>query len=65
MLCYYYQPFSPISQDPVTTSNYEITTIKAEFAFDEEVTDTKNNVIEHSIDGDLITGWAGNLGNTT
>lgn len=55
--------FTVFSQDPVTTDNDEITTVTSNFAFDEEVTDTKNNVIGHTIDGDPDTDWAGNLGN--
>ncbi len=54
-----------VAQDPVTTTNNEITSgITVEFVFDEEVTATKNNVIGNSIDGDPDTDWAGNLGNT-
>lgn len=53
------------SQDPVTTNNTEITTVTANFAFDEEVTDTKNNVIGRAVDGDPDTDWAGNLGNAS
>lgn len=53
-------------ETPVTTSNTEITTgIVVEFAFDEEVTDTKENVKERITDNDPDTDWAGNLGNAT
>lgn len=52
------------SQDPVATSNDEITSgIVVDSAFDEEVTDTKNNVKEQIIDNDVTKAWAGNLGN--
>lgn len=53
------------AQDPVTTGNTEISTVTNEFAFDEEVTETKNNVVGNTIDGDPDTDWAGNLGNAT
>jgi poly(beta-D-mannuronate) lyase len=57
--------FVAFSQDPVATSNDEITTVTNIFVFDEEVTDTKNNVIARTLDGDPDTDWAGNLGNAT
>lgn len=53
------------SQDPITTSNDEITAVVADFAFDEEVTATKNNVKENIVDDDTDSDWAGNLGNAT
>ncbi|MBU3009817.1 T9SS type A sorting domain-containing protein [Polaribacter vadi] len=48
-----------------TTSNTEISGVTAVSAFDEEVTDTKNNVKERIVDNDDDTDWAGNLGNAT
>lgn len=48
-----------------TTSNTEITGVTVVSAFDEEVTDTKNNVKEHIVDNNDDTDWAGNLGNAT
>ncbi|TVZ56901.1 poly(beta-D-mannuronate) lyase [Lutibacter sp. Hel_I_33_5] len=59
--------FNGFSQEvPVTSTNTEITTgITVEFAFDEEKSDTKNNVKERITDNDPDTDWAGNLGNAT
>ena len=48
-----------------TSNNTEITGVTVEFAFDEEVTDSKNNVKERIVDNDDDTDWAGNLGNAT
>jgi poly(beta-D-mannuronate) lyase len=55
------------SQDPVTTSNDEITSgIVVDSAFDEEVNGSdKNNIKERIIDNDVDTDWAGNLGNAS
>jgi poly(beta-D-mannuronate) lyase len=57
--------FLTFSQDPIVSSNTEITGATVDFAFDEEVTDTKANVKEKILDNDPDTDWAGKLDNAT
>ena len=53
------------SQEPLASSNTIITGATVDFAFDEEVSDTKTNIKENILDDDSATKWAGNLGNAT
>lgn len=48
------------SQEPLATSNTEITGVTCTFAFDEEnIPPDKVNIKENSVDNDPTTGWAG------
>lgn len=59
LLVLFLVPSIALAQDPLPTSNTEITGVTCTFAFDEEITPTKNNVKEHTVDNDPDTDWAG------